>query len=315
MPQVQIFISYRRDDSSGYARALATDLARHWGEEKVFIDVDDIGDGQPFADVISQAVGRSEVLLVLIGPRWMGLREGQPPRLHDSDDFVRREVATALDRGMQVIPVLLDGARMPADSDLPTPLQALAGRHALELRHSHYAADLERLLSALRQTLGDGPLSTPLSTPLPAPPRRAGWWLLAAAAVLLPTGWWLLQAGAPVRPDINGRWQAEVEYDWPNSRYTEQFQFRGEGALLQGTATFLRAPREVLQGRAEGDVLDFITHSIEVSSGEAQRQKTQRYRARLVANELHVDLQIEGGSPPHAPISFVARRLPAAVPR
>ena len=311
MPQVQIFISYRRDDSAGYARALATDLARHWGEEKVFIDVDDIAAGQPFADVIRHAVGRSEVLLVLIGPRWVGLREGQPPRLHDSDDFVRREVATALDRGMQVIPVLLDGARMPAASDLPSSVRALAGRHALELRHSHYAADLDRLLTSLRQTLGEGVTAEPPNVG----PRRAGLWLLAAAAVLLPAGWWFMHAAATVRPDINGRWQAEVEYDWPNSRYTEQFQFRGEGAVLQGTATFLRAPREVLQGRAEGDVLDFITHSIEVSSGEAQRQKTQRYRARLVGDELHVNLQIEGGSPPHAPVSFVARRLPAAVPR
>ena len=312
MPQVQIFISYRRDDSAGYARALATDLARHWGTDRVFIDVDDIGAGQPFAEVIRRAVGASEVLLVLIGPRWQGLRDGQPPRLHDSQDFVQLEVAAALEHGMQVIPVLLDGAQMPDATSLPANLQALAGRHALELRHSHYAADLDRLLAALRQTLGE---AAPAAA-LPRPERRARLLLLLlglAAAGLLAAGWLLTRPAAPVRPDVNGRWQAEVEYDWPNSRFTEQFQFRGEGVELLGTASFLRARREVLEGRVEGEGLTFITRSTEISSSgasETQREKTQRYRARLIGGELHVDLQIEGGSPPHAPVSFKARRLP-----
>jgi len=76
MQQPQVFISYRRDDTAGYARAVYDELARHFGPERVFIDVDDIGAGQAFDEVIAHAVGGSKVLLVMIGKRWLGEREG-----------------------------------------------------------------------------------------------------------------------------------------------------------------------------------------------------------------------------------------------
>ena len=103
----QIFISYRRDDAAGYARAVYDELARCFGAGRVFIDVDDINAGQPFSEVIQRSVGESAVLLALIGKRWHGPREGSAPRISEAGDLVRQEVAAALAKGIRVIPVLL----------------------------------------------------------------------------------------------------------------------------------------------------------------------------------------------------------------
>src|SRR6187401_953727 len=126
MQQPQIFISYRRDDAAGYARAINDELARSFGAERVFIDVDDINAGQPFSEVIQRSVADSAVLLALIGKRWYGDREGAPPRIGEAGDFVRQEVAAALANGIRVIPVLLDGAAVPDPQRLPPELSALA---------------------------------------------------------------------------------------------------------------------------------------------------------------------------------------------
>src|SRR5260221_12041928 len=132
MGQPQIFISYRRDDAAGYARAVYDELSRQFGAERVFIDVDNIDPGQIFDDVIQRAVGESLVLLVLIGKRWRGEREGALARIHEPGDLVRQEVAAALARGMRVIPVLLDETAMPTEAQLPDDLRTLANRNPLD---------------------------------------------------------------------------------------------------------------------------------------------------------------------------------------
>lgn len=326
MDPIRLFISYRRDDTAGYARAIGADLARHFGPGQVFIDVDDIGAGQPFAEVIRRAVGESKVLLVLIGWRWLGERAEASPRLFDADDFVRLEVAAGLADGLRVIPVLLDGAAMPTAAQLPDDLKALAGRNALELSHTRYAGDLERLIAALRDTLGapEVPSASPSTSPPAGTPWRAGA-AVAVAAVLLVGGWWALRpvpnrpsavpasAAAPafVRLAVNGEWEAEVVYDWPNARYVERFVFQGDGESLHGSAAFLRVPRGLLEGRLLVDGLQFVTRTRELPGGE---EVTRRYRGRWVGDRtLAFVMQTEGGSSTHVPIDFTARRVaPAA---
>jgi len=150
---VQIFISYRRDDTAGYARAVYDELARRYGAERVFIDVDDIAAGQSFAAVIRGAVSSSSVVLVLIGKRWRGERDGAARRLDDPDDFVRTEVAAALASGAPVIPVPLDGVQMPSEQQLPPSLRSLASRNAFELRATAFGADMARLMAELEPAL------------------------------------------------------------------------------------------------------------------------------------------------------------------
>ena len=195
MSPAQIFVSYRRDDAAGYARAVNDELGRSFGAERVFIDVDDINAGQPFSEVIQRSVGNSAVLLALIGKRWQGEREGAPPRIFDADDFVRQEVAAGLANGLRVIPVLLDGVAMPDPAHLPPELKPLAGRNALALDNSRFAADMAHLVREVRGALGE-------ADPPPAARRSfPKWWLgVAVLAVAALAALWQLRAPSPAQP-------------------------------------------------------------------------------------------------------------------
>jgi len=147
-----VFISYRRDDSAGFAGALERELVTHLGRDHVFIDVKDIEAGTEFPVVIDEAIKSSDVVLVLIGPGWLDTRDSQGlRRIEKQDDFVRREVALALAGSARVIPVLLDGARLPTADQLPGELQLLTARHALELRNSHWDEDFVQLLNHVQE--------------------------------------------------------------------------------------------------------------------------------------------------------------------
>ncbi len=325
MQQPQIFISYRRDDAAGYARAINDELVRSFGAERVFIDVDDINAGQPFSEIIQRSVGDSAVLLALIGKRWRGERDGAAPRIFEAGDFVRQEVAAGLAKGLRVIPVLLDGAAMPDPAQLPPDLSALAGRNAIELDNTRFAADIAHLVREVRGALGEQ-AAAPAVAARTAP--RTTWWIAAAVAVAVIAGLWLWQRSpapvassrveqAPVpaaRAQVNGEWQADVTYDWPDARYTERFAFAGEAGELHGSASFLGVARGVLEGRVDAAGLGFVTRTSESSgAGDGGATVVHRYRARLAGDELRFVMQTEGGSSAHVAVEFVARRMaPAA---
>ena len=336
MRHAQVFISYRRDDTAGYARALGDELAQQLGADRVFMDVDDIQPGQPFAQVIQHQVGAATVLLVLIGKRWLGEREGMPPRIDDPHDFVRREVASGLASSARVIPVLLDGAAMPAESQLPEELRALAGRNALEVDNSRYAADIGRLLAAVRVALGEPPATASRLQAAAGAGLSSGlWWFGAAVAVVAGTVWWQMDMpvaapqadrvaspstptvaqGVTARPDINGLWQADVRYDWPNADYVERFEFRGEGNELRGSASFLRVPRRVIDAHVDADGVRFVTLTTE-TTGSGSADITHRYEGRFIGSapgsDIRFVMQTEGGSSAHAPVEFIARRATAS---
>ena len=98
MSNGQIFISYRRDDSAGYTRAIYDRLVQHFSKDRVFMDVDAIEPGLPFDEAIKHALDKCEVLLVVIGRHWLDTRDGLGPRINDPQDFVRLEIAAALSR-------------------------------------------------------------------------------------------------------------------------------------------------------------------------------------------------------------------------
>jgi hypothetical protein len=51
----------------------------------------------------------------VIGPRWLELSDEQGNRrIDDSSDIVRIEISTALQRGIPVIPILLNGTKIPS---------------------------------------------------------------------------------------------------------------------------------------------------------------------------------------------------------
>jgi hypothetical protein len=152
----RIFISYRRQDTAYPAGWLYDRLANQYGGEQVFKDVDSIELGDDFVQVITRAVGSCDVLLALIGEQWLTITdEHGRQRLHDPDDFVRLEVETALMRDVRVIPILVDGARMPRADELPPGLVPLGRRQALELSPHRFEYDTSRLLKVLDATLAE----------------------------------------------------------------------------------------------------------------------------------------------------------------
>lgn len=145
-----IFISYRRDDTRADAGRLCDRLEAHFGDEQVFMDIDDLMPGQKFVDELNRTLDGCDVLIVLMGPGWVGARDQNGSlRLMNEQDFVRREVLTALQRGIRIIPVLIDRTPMPTVESLPPVLAPLAGYQAIEISDSRFHQDVDRLVEIL----------------------------------------------------------------------------------------------------------------------------------------------------------------------
>lgn len=150
-----IFVSYRRNDSQGEAGRLFDDLISHFGEQKVFMDVAGIEAGRDFRKAIEESVANCGVVLVIMGPTWLTVKnEAGTRRLDDPGDFVREEVASALRRDIPVIPVLVRGAQMPHVEELPESLKELAFRNCVELTHARWRSDVQLLIEPLRRLIG-----------------------------------------------------------------------------------------------------------------------------------------------------------------
>ncbi len=124
MPKV--FISYRRGDSAGHTGRLYDRLADHFGQDQIFMDIDTIRPGLDFVEVVQQAIAASDGLIAVIGQDWLTASDATGARrLDQPDDLVRLEIAAALERGILVIPVLGQEARMPVATDLHVYLKDL----------------------------------------------------------------------------------------------------------------------------------------------------------------------------------------------
>jgi TIR domain-containing protein len=150
----KIFISYRRDDSAGHAGRVTDRLEREFGRDLLFMDVDAIPLGTNFVKVLHEEVAKCGALLAVIGPDWLDVRDDDGKRrLDNPNDFVRIEIAAALQRDIPVIPILLDGAKMPRANLLPDDLKELATRNGLDVRHASFHDDVEKLIRGLKRTI------------------------------------------------------------------------------------------------------------------------------------------------------------------
>ena len=208
--QPKIFISYRRDDSAVRAHSLNAELVTAFGEQQVFFDVKDIKPGDPFPPEIERNLKACDVVVAIIGPQWQTLAgdDGQP-RILSPHDYVRHELATALSTGKRVIPVLVEGARMPEKASLPEDIAALVDINTLTFSDRQIGEDAQRLVEAI------APPPTPLEIRLKGLARLVG---LAAGLGMLLAAWlgafdflgldtktasltlWLADTVAPVQP-------------------------------------------------------------------------------------------------------------------
>jgi formylglycine-generating enzyme required for sulfatase activity len=192
----KIFISYRREDSKHVAGRLHEALKRHVRDPRrdIFIDIDNIPVGVDFIQHLDSKVAECDVLFALIGSGWLKSGEGMfgGRRLDDSKDVVRIEIAAALKRGIPVAPVLVDGAPMPKENELPDDLKPLVRRQGVHLRHETFAADAERMIRGLGlKELGRKPKPTIAPASRGARPAgSSGSWMapVVALSVLALTG-------------------------------------------------------------------------------------------------------------------------------
>src|SRR5215475_11313871 len=199
----KVFINYRREDTRHAAGRLYDRLIQRFGDDQVFMDIDQIEPGEDFVEVINRKVGTCDIAIVAIGPRWLSATDASGKRrLDDEEDFVRMEIVAALQRNIRVIPVLVGGAQMPGRHDLPQALSPLSRRNAIELSETRFHADVNRLIEAIEKSFAEKkaelsatpvkvpttPMkSTQTTQPQPTIPSAAS--ISAIAALTEPADW------------------------------------------------------------------------------------------------------------------------------
>src|SRR5215470_16720232 len=108
----KIFISFRREDDPSAAARVRDALAARFGKANLFMDIDSLSAGQRFDEELAKALAACDVLIAIIGPRWMELLKAKSAS--GERDYVREEIAAALKRKIVVVP-----ARVGREGQLP----------------------------------------------------------------------------------------------------------------------------------------------------------------------------------------------------
>ena len=320
-----VFISYRREDSSGYAGRLFDILSTHFGRENTYMDLDTIMGGDNFETVIEEKISQCDVLLAVIGERWLTITGVNGSRRLDmADDFVRLEIAKALERGVRVIPVLVGGATMPHQDDLPNDLRPLSFHQAMDLRDAHFHADAEQLMDELNKTvpsiksrprkLKSNRLALAVSSVLAVAVIVGGILVFRQMKPAIPSA----QAVNPIATDksespekgsadVNGKWKATVKYDWPGAIYDETFNFEVAGSELSGTASLLGVDRGIFDGKIEGDQVRFMTKSL-TTMDDKTYQDQHYYKGTVAGDTIRFSMLTDSSVESHVPVLFTAKR-------
>jgi len=167
----RVTVSYRRDDSPAAARAIYERLRSRYGADAVYMDVDDLELGEDYRKRISQAISQTDCLLVLIGPRWLGPTENGRNRIDDPNDSIRLEVERALETGLRVVPIVLEGTQMPSAESLPKSLVDLTFLKAGDISTGpKFDEQMERVTQVVDRMFAVAPAP---SSPKPSSPRRS----------------------------------------------------------------------------------------------------------------------------------------------
>jgi hypothetical protein len=145
-----VFLSYRRNDSGGWAGRLRDHLALRYGEDRVWQDVEDLAVGREYLPQILKNIKSADAVLVVIGPHWLDPAEGGKPRLANPKDVLRTEIVHALKRKAGVIPTLVGGASMPAARALPRPVAPLVKRNGVAIVDADWARSMQLLFEKLQ---------------------------------------------------------------------------------------------------------------------------------------------------------------------
>ena len=248
------------------------------------MDVADLDPGSDFVEVIEKRVAACDALIALIGKNWLTMKDEQGQvRLSRPGDFVSIEIAAALKRNVEVIPVLVGGARMPLQEELPESLQLLARRQALEISDVHFTRDVGDLIEALKRPAGTRTVRSatwikPVAVSISAICALAagiGIWTLrnrphppeqektpaVARDSPPPTG-----AAGPANPSkiagdgISGNWRAVLQKD--DVKYEIYFTFETVGDKLFGRVVYPTGEAGILNGTFGHNRISFITKHV-----------------------------------------------------
>jgi tetratricopeptide (TPR) repeat protein len=294
-PGPRIFVSYRRKDAGGHAGRLVAYLTQHYGRNSVFHDVQSIEGGEPFPAALERALNQSDVMLAVIGPDWLTATDAAGHRrLDDPDDWVRREIATALGQRRRVIPVLVGGVELPSASRLPEDLQGLTQLQYRAVRPDRFEDDVRYLVRSIggrgRKVLG---------MPMFAWGAAAAMTIAAIGAVM----WTRDMHTGPMRGDFNVAVARFTAVDAQGRTRVTDESLSLADTVYQRIDTELRALNE--QG------FDFEVRAPEMTgsiSGEAKDKRGEA--ARKLAQDIQADVVIFGTLSEHAfaPEFFINQR-------
>lgn len=151
-PTWEVFVGSRRTDAPGHTGRVGERLINHFEAGQVFKDVESLSPGVNYVYFIREKLQLAHVMVVVIGPHW-----ANDPRLHDLNDLHREEIRTAIERGIHLLPVLVNGATMPRDNQVPADIQPLLCRQAIEITDTRWDYDVGRVVENVEKVLAESP--------------------------------------------------------------------------------------------------------------------------------------------------------------
>lgn len=267
-----IFISYRREDSAAYAGRLCDRLSATLGNDRVFMDVQDIRPGQDFAHAIEETIASCDFVIAVIGPRWLSTLRDRPSI---DEDFVHQEIAAALKRRITVIPVLVGGAAMPLKQDLPGSLVDLSRYHALEIRDARFDDDVAELTEELH--------GTQIS--------KSRWMTIAPVVIAAVIGIGAFLFLRPAALDLNGPWIAEMQKTGQRP-YPIRLNLAVDADRITGTVVYPTGEGVVEEGRISGRKISFHTSHVPQFASEPA---TIRFDGEATADSIRLRSVDSGG--------------------
>jgi regulator of protease activity HflC (stomatin/prohibitin superfamily) len=153
----KIFLCYRREDTQWVARSIYENLSAKYGPKQVFRDIDSTPAGIRFSTWLEARIGQCDLMIVLIGDAWSSAKDqAGRRRLELPNDWVRQEIEASLRRRIPILPVCVQGARMPSEDELPSSIADLAGFQSTEIADSRWQFDIGRLLQAVDDLISSG---------------------------------------------------------------------------------------------------------------------------------------------------------------
>lgn len=289
MPK-QIFINYRKAEGGREAKSLYHCLIRHFKKNRLFMDLTHLEGGQAWLDEIERHVADSFVMVALIGPDWINLKDEQATlRLSQPSDPVRYEIATALRRKVPVIPVLLDDAKLPGELELPIEMRGMLAWQAMPLRFGTFDEDAAKLALALKKHI---PVK---SAPVWAVGAGTAAGVFLGTAVGFAAAAWLVQAKGTL-PDVQ----------------TLKTELMAVSERAKAAEDRLSQVSNSQQGQLGIDQTTITSFKLELAATE-QRVRQDEERKRLQAlNTLKADLEKANAALREAEGQKFARELEAA---